>query len=146
MSFLPYAFGANVALWRTVFETTGGWDERFVGGGDDVDFGWRVQLSGFTLGFAPGAVVHYRLRQSLLATLRQKIAYSESDAMLVRCHRDVLPRARSVGRLLSSVGWLITRSPYLLMFGSWRQGRWLVNAAGLWGGARGSVRHRVWAL
>lgn len=146
MSFLPYPRGANVGFHRGVFEALDGWDEDLVAGGDDIDFGWRAQLTGFRLGFASDAVVHYRLRTSLRATMRQVANYASSNALLVRRFRAAGLVSRAPGRLPRDLAWLLTRSPYLLLPGSWRRGRWLVQAAGLWGRFRGSVRHHVWAL
>jgi GT2 family glycosyltransferase len=146
MSFLPYAPGANCGLRRRVFEKLGGWDEGLVAGGDDMDFGWRAQLNGFTLGYAPEAVVHYRLRTSLRATARQVAAYSAANAGLLLRFRDAGVAPRPVRRLLHDFSWLLTRSPYALMRGSWRQGLWFMKAAWLWGRVRGSLRSRVWAL
>ncbi len=146
LSFLPYAAGANVALWRRVFDVTGGWDEDLVGGGDDIEFAWRAQLRGFTLAYAADAVVHYRLRGELAPTMRQISVYAAACAPLLKTYRAAGARPSPRARLASEVGWLLTRLPYLVMFGSWRQGRWLVKAASLWGRTRGSLRHRVWAL
>ena len=146
LSFLPYAAGANVALWRQVFDETGGWDENLVGGGDDIEFAWRAQVRGFTLTYAPDAVVHYRLRGDLRSTMRQISVYASACAPLLRDYRSAGARPSSPSRLGAEALWLVTRLPYLVMFWSWRHGRWLVKAASLWGRARGSLRHRVWAM
>jgi glycosyltransferase involved in cell wall biosynthesis len=146
MGFLPFAQGCNVALWRWVLDAVGGWDEDLVAGGDDTDFAWRAQLAGATLDFAPDALVHYRLRTSLRATMRQVSAYAEARASLVLKHRAHGARGTTASSVGRRVWWLVTRAPYLLMPGSWRQGRWLVRAAALWGGVRASWRHRVWTI
>ncbi len=146
LRFLPFPQGCNVALWRDVFEATGGWDEDLVAGGDDADFAWRAQLSGSTLTLVDDALVHYRVRDSLTATMRQTVAYAEARGALLRRFRSHGARGSTPREVLKRVVWLATRVWYLAMPWSWRQGRWLVKAASLWGGVRGSVRHRVWAV
>ena len=60
-----YAMSANLAVSRHAYDAVGGFDPRFRYGADDVDFCWRAQDRGFTIGFAPDALVHYRLRDSV---------------------------------------------------------------------------------
>lgn len=71
LRFLPYAHGCNVAVWRDVVEALGGWEETYQGGGEDVDFCWRLQLEGGRLAVAPDAVVHYRHRATAGGLARQ---------------------------------------------------------------------------
>ncbi len=146
LSLLPYAHGCNLALWRRVFDAIGGWDEQLVGGGDDIDFCWRAQLAGFNLMFAPKAVVHYRLRDNVSATMKQVADYSAANALLLKRYRAAGARPTAMPNLLREVNWLLTRAPYLFLLNSWRRGRWLVRLAFLWGRIRGSARHRIWAL
>jgi GT2 family glycosyltransferase len=145
-SFLPYPNGANFGMRREVFERIGGWDEELVAGGDDVDFGWRAQLAGFSLGFAPEALVHYRLRGTLRDTTRQVYAYNLTKACLLVRYRPHGARPRPVRAVAADLVWLLTRCPYVLFIGSWRQGRWLVRAAAIAGRVHGAWRERVWAL
>ena len=60
--YLMAAVNANLAVRTDVFEALGGFDEGLATG-EDYDFAFRVQLAGETIGYAPDAVVHYRLRQ-----------------------------------------------------------------------------------
>lgn len=146
LRFLPFPQGCNVALWRRVFETTGGWDEDLLAGGDDADFAWRAQLAGLSLVMVEDALVHYRVRSSLPATMRQTVAYAAARGALMRRFRAHGARGATPREVLSRLVWLVTRAWYLFLPWSWRQGRWLVKAASLWGGIRGSLRHRVWAV
>jgi GT2 family glycosyltransferase len=70
-----YALSANLGVRREVFDRVGPFDERFVHGFDEVDFGYRVHLAGMSLREAPDALVHYRLRESRRALVRQQYLY-----------------------------------------------------------------------
>ena len=80
--------GCNMAFRRDAALEVGGFDARFRKAGDDVDFIWRLQDKGYTIGFAPAAQVwHYR-RNSVEAYLKQQRGYGEAEAMLQFKHPD----------------------------------------------------------
>ena len=74
--------GCNMAFRREALEALGGFDPRFRAAGDDVDICWRVQDSGGTLGFHPGAMVWHHRRNSLRAYWRQQVGYGRAEALL----------------------------------------------------------------
>ncbi len=130
LGFLPYAQGCNVGLRRAVLDATGGWDESLVGGGDDVDFSWRAQLAGFSLGAAPDAVVHYAYRTGLRALAQQSRAYGQSDRPLAVAYG---PYGAAVpGGDLAELRRLVLKAPAVLWNRSWR-GQWVNRAASLCG-------------
>lgn len=139
--FLPYAYGANLAVRSDVLREVGGFDIDFTLG-DDVDLCWRAQLAGHRIAFAPGATVHYRYRGGLRALLRQFRAYGTIGPHLYAHHRDVgmppsplRPALRQWARLLLTLP-LVAGSPD-------RRGDVLRRLAMRWGRVRGSLRHRV---
>lgn len=67
----PAATGANFGIHIGVLRALGGWDETFQGGPDEVELCWRAQIAGYTFGYAPRAVVHYRLRETTRELARQ---------------------------------------------------------------------------
>jgi glycosyltransferase involved in cell wall biosynthesis len=67
---LPFSFGCNLGMKRSVYEAVGDFNLE-VSTAWDADYCWRIQLAGFPLHFAPDAVVHYRLRHSYAAMYRQ---------------------------------------------------------------------------
>lgn len=143
--FLPYAISANMAVWRDVWATLGGWDTDFPGAaGEDVDFCWRAQLAGYTIAFAPAAVARYRHREGLGDSVRQVYAYAGSSAQLYRRFRADGARRRSVGQVAGAWGGLAVRLPYLAVSRR-RRGIWLTHAADNAGRIRGSIRHRVFS-
>ena len=84
LGYLPFAPGCNFAVWADVTASLGGWDTGYVGGSEDVDFCWRAQQRGRTLGFAPDAVVAYRYRPEPRTLYRQYFRYGRTEAMLQR--------------------------------------------------------------
>lgn len=140
--YLPFASGAALGVRREVFDAIGGFDETYVSGGDDVDFCWRAQQAGFTIGFAADAVMHYRERATLRGLAKQHYRFGLQDPHLFRDHRSHgMPRPGPravVGSWLSlTVGaprWLT--SPY-------RRRQWVRSLARRVGRVVGSVRWRT---
>jgi glycosyltransferase involved in cell wall biosynthesis len=139
--FLPYAPGGNCAIWADVARTVG-WDERFTLGGADYEFCWRAQLSGYTLGFAPGAVLRRRLHATLWGLARQHYRYGLSRALLLREFRPHGLALRPRSELMADLRWLAARAPATLRDPELR-GRWLRVAALHLGGLVGALRLRV---
>jgi glycosyltransferase involved in cell wall biosynthesis len=140
--FLPFARGANCGLWRDVAVTVGGWSEHYLGGGEDMDLSWRVQLCGFRLAYAPDARMHYRLRSRLRPLARQKWRYGKSGARLYRAHRQAGLRRRTGRQVVGSWLWLLVHVPDLARSAGARR-RWVRFAARLAGFAYGSIQQRV---
>jgi glycosyltransferase involved in cell wall biosynthesis len=137
--FMPcsYATGTNFGIWRRVFDDVGPWNETYRGGGEDAEFCWRAQAKGYALKAAPDAVVHYRLRTTLRAQLRQNYGYGLAVARLRQDFSDMTRR-----QPLSPI--VVRRSRTLLLgllslFGeSDRRARFLASLAFRYGAARGA--------
>jgi GT2 family glycosyltransferase len=76
--------GCNLAALRDRLLALGGFDEQFRVAGDDVDLCWRVQAEGWTIGFAPAAMVWHHRRPSVRAYWRQQLGYARAEALLAR--------------------------------------------------------------
>jgi cellulose synthase/poly-beta-1,6-N-acetylglucosamine synthase-like glycosyltransferase len=74
--------GCNMAFRREQLVAIGGFDPRFRIAGDDVDICWRLQERGWTLGFAPTAVVWHHRRNSIRGYFKQQRNYAEAEALL----------------------------------------------------------------
>lgn len=144
LRFLPYAFSANCAVHRRVWDEVGGWDEGMVYG-EDVDFAWRIQLAGHRLVFAPDAVVYYRHRDSVGGVFRQASAYGQGDVAIFAGYRALGARRHPARDVIRRYLYVVTRLPYLLMPPA-RRGLWFTVAGATWGRLRGSFRHRVVCL
>ncbi|MCS7032674.1 MAG: glycosyltransferase [Phycisphaerae bacterium] len=80
--------GCNMAFYRWAAMQINGFDPQFRSAGDDVDFIWRLQHRGWSIGFAPSAQVwHYR-RNTVKAYLKQQRGYGAAEAMLKYKHPD----------------------------------------------------------
>ncbi|HUC37956.1 MAG TPA: glycosyltransferase [Acidimicrobiales bacterium] len=143
MGYLTPVAGCSMAVRREMFDLVSGFDEA-VSICDDFDFAFRVQLAGGTVGFAPGAVLHYRLRDRWWSYFRRSFKYGAANAQLYRRfrHRGLArPPLRDAAMRLAEV---VFRAPLVLVSRS--RYRWL-NLAGLeLGRLVGCVRHRVFFL
>jgi len=80
--------GCNMAYYTWAAKQVNGFDSQFRKAGDDVDFIWRLQHQGYSIGFAPAAQVwHYR-RNTVPAYLKQQRGYGEAEALLKYKHPD----------------------------------------------------------
>jgi GT2 family glycosyltransferase len=86
--------GCNCAFRRDVLTAIGGFNPIFVRAGDDVDVCWRVQAQGWTIAFAPAALVWHRHRARVRAYWAQQIGYGEGETWLMREHPDKCARGR----------------------------------------------------
>jgi GT2 family glycosyltransferase len=76
--------GCNLAVRRSVLADMDGFDARFRVAGDDVDLCWRLLGQGLEIGFAPGAMVWHRRRETVRGYLRQQRGYGRAEALLER--------------------------------------------------------------
>ena len=136
---LPFAPGGNCAVWADVVDALGGWDTGYVAGSDDVDFSWRAQAAGYTVGFAPGAAIAYRYRADRANLYRQFFRYGRTEALLQR--RFPAPRHKPRD-LLTTWRRLLRRAPALRRRGDDRVVL-LREYAYHAGRVVGSLRHRT---
>lgn len=144
--YFPIAYGCSFAVWADVFDAVGGFDDAF-DNGQDKDISWRIQLAGYDLGYAPDAVVAYRLRSTYAGLWRQMRAYGEGDVKLYATHRKFgqpRPSALVLANLLAGIILLNPLVPKRIRRIS--TGHWLMHVGGLWGRIRGSIRYRVFYI
>jgi GT2 family glycosyltransferase len=143
--FLPYAHGCNVAVWRDVWERSGGWDESIRAGCDDIEYAWRLQLAGHTLGVAPDAVVHYRLRDTLGGHARQSYGYHRNAGLLLRRFGGQGVRRSGPLAVAGELLQLLRPLPAAPWSGTARA-LLVGRSAAFWGRVRTSIEYRTWAL
>jgi glycosyltransferase involved in cell wall biosynthesis len=142
--FLRYAPGGNLGVWTCVAREIG-WDQQFTFGSSDHGFAWRAQLAGYTLSFAPEALMQQRFRRTIWAMARQQFSYGSSGPQLQRAYRGAgIPSAENRQALL------VWRRLFATVPDLWRsrehRGRWVRIAAFRLGRLAGSVRARVVCL
>jgi glycosyltransferase involved in cell wall biosynthesis len=142
--FLPYPPGGNLAVWAAVARELR-WDERFRYASSDQEFGWRAQLAGYTLVFAPQAVVHQRLRAGLAAMAWQQCVHGMSAPKLLRAFRGHGIPAPDNRAALARWRWLAANAPDLWRSPE-RRGTWVRRAALRAGRLAGSARHLTLCL
>lgn len=142
LGFLPRPVGANAGFRKSVWEKLGGFDEDYVRGGPETEFFWRLQLAGHSLLEVPEAVVHYRLRSSFKALVRQMYVWGRQSPMLYRQFREHgMPRnSRESARMWL---WLVKHLPDLLGKDPYARLKWCRQAAYRVGRIVGSVSYRV---
>jgi glycosyltransferase involved in cell wall biosynthesis len=107
--------GCNMAFYKWALDEIGGFDPIYRKAGDDVDVCWRLQQSGFRIGFSPaGFVWHYR-RSTIKAYLKQQAGYGEAEALLITKHPEYFNAAGASiwrGRIYSpsNIGIVVRRS------------------------------------
>jgi peptidoglycan/xylan/chitin deacetylase (PgdA/CDA1 family)/GT2 family glycosyltransferase len=92
---------------RRLFESLGGFDEGFTGGGrfgdEDVDLGWRLLAGRHRVVFTPGAISHQRYVVDAATNLRQHREWGAADVALTRKHPALVERTFGPGRERSHV-------------------------------------------
>lgn len=94
---LGCASASNLGLRRSLFDRLGGFDvrARYL---QDTDLCWRAQLAGGTIAFEPAAVVHMRLRESVLGAWRQGRGSGMGQRWLAARYAEVAARAAEDAR------------------------------------------------
>jgi len=144
-----FASGACLGIRRRVLESVGGWraDHPLKTAGDDVDLSWRCQAAGYSVGFVPTAVVHYRHRPDTRSAMLQFYRYGKSLPYLYTVHRQlsaVAWRPRSAAATWRW-RWLLANAGRAIVDQRVRW-YWLREAAFVAGRVSGCVRYRVLCL
>ena len=131
---------AGMLVRRELWEKLGGFDPAITLLREDIDFGWRVQLAGYRVAFAPGALIQRRFRPTIWSTVKQYFRYGVSEPHLFRLWGPHgMPR--DFGRAFRSWRWLARSLLQLRSEGS--RGEWLRVAAQCLGRICGSLRWRT---
>ena len=83
----PYAITMNWASRRAVLQELGGFDERFLRC-EDVDLSYRMTQAGYTLAFAPAAVVYHRNEDRLAGLFREGFAHGFHGVLALKHHEE----------------------------------------------------------
>ncbi|MEM7339172.1 MAG: glycosyltransferase [Actinomycetota bacterium] len=78
----PYLVSANLGVRRDAFDAVGGFDTSLTRG-EDIALSWDLMAAGYQLGYAPGAIVHYRHRRGVWPMMRQHFLYGVGFSELV---------------------------------------------------------------
>lgn len=139
--FLPFAPSGNMAIWKEVFDSIGGFSDAYPKS-QDVELSWRAQLEGHSLGYATEAIVSYRYRSSLSGAFRQAVKAGQARVQLHRDFRDHGHPSRTPRAAAQDLSWLLTRTPFLLA-GGHRRGIWVRKLGEACGRLIGSASYRT---
>ena len=142
-AFLPSVPGGNCGFRRDVFDDLGGFDEAFRGGGDDKDFFWRAQLSGYKLQLLPSAIIRYTPRSSARGVFRQRFHHGAARPQLYAKFKEWgMPRSSSRRAVRIWVGLPV----HAFRIARGGDARYASASTLGWAAGRliGSWRHRVW--
>lgn len=144
-SFLPFAFGGSIGVSKAIHTEMGGFDETYSGAGEDVDYCYRIQLSGTPLHFVPDALIHYRDRQGYGEIFRQNRAFGRAWTTILKEYtRHGMARPSQL-RAVGSWFPLALRLP--ISFGTRnRRALWISQAGWKLGRLEGSVHERTLGL
>lgn len=141
---VPYMMSCALGVQRSVHDSIGGFNEDYRDSGEDRDYCYRAQFSGYPLILVPDAVVHYRQRETLREIYRQSRGYGLGH---VRTYRDY----RHLGMLRPSPFRALVRWATLpirlvpALTARRRLVRWVARAGWRVGRLQGCLRYRVWA-
>lgn len=145
-TFLPYAIGASLGCWATVFEELGGMSCDLQAS-EDVEFCWRAQLKGYQLAFAQTQLVGYRLRDSLVPLVKQSYRLGYGFAQVQGIYRSHGCPPVHLRRAMRWWGLLMLGNPLVpRAITRVSRGQWLRAVAAHIGEVRGGVKYRtfVW--
>ncbi|MGB8182251.1 MAG: glycosyltransferase [Stellaceae bacterium] len=110
--------GCNMAFRRDTLLKLGGFDPVFRAAGDDIDICWRFQDAGYTIGFAPAAMVWHFRRNTIDAYVGQQKGYGKAEALVYSKHPfrfNLFGQAKWLGRIYGdlSTALLLSRRPLI---------------------------------
>ncbi len=116
---MPYALGTNMAIWRAELDRIGGWNPDITAG-TDVELCLRAHRHGLSLGYAPAAVVGYRLPVTWRHLIAQNYRWGRTDGLLTRTYgltterNDRAATRRAVHRVATGRDSPVRLAAYLL--------------------------------
>ena len=111
-----YGIGCNLGMRREVWTSTGGFDESYPAGAEEIDFAWRAADLGHVFAFVPDALIHYRVRTDLRGVLRQQYNSGRGTSTLYAKFRPSEVTPKSMARRVHHELILLSQFP-------WRGGR-----------------------
>ncbi|MFB2581131.1 glycosyltransferase [Herbiconiux sp. P15] len=102
-----YGTGSALFVRAATFEEVGGFDERFFMFYEDVDLGWRLNLLGYRVRFAPASVVYHRHHASMRSFGPYRESYLLERNALATLYKNL--SAENLARFLPGAMALLAR-------------------------------------
>jgi glycosyltransferase involved in cell wall biosynthesis len=139
--FLPYAASSNLGVKNTLHRDIGGFDET-LGSLEDIDYSWRIQLSGKKIQFIDNAVLYYRLPSTLRGCLRKQ--YYSGQYQIALCKKYIPLGMPELSWHTDMSNWIQTlRGIRQISVEKEDRYRWLMHFAFLSGRLKGHFKYRV---
>jgi glycosyltransferase involved in cell wall biosynthesis len=84
--YLPYAASSNLGVKKSVHNNIGGFDETLYRL-QDIDYSWRIQLSGIKIQFIDNAVLYYRLPSTIAGCISKQ--YYSGEYQITLCKKYI---------------------------------------------------------
>ena len=81
----PYLLSGHLAVRRDAFEAVGGFDTDLTRC-EDIAIGWELTRRGFSIGYAPEAILHYRYRAGFGDMMQQAYLYGRGMQEVLMRH------------------------------------------------------------
>ena len=100
----PIFYAANSSLKRSLFDRTGGFDERFEFGHEEQELSYRLRRAGMRLAYDPGALAEHHHPTDLNATLARMRRFGGSYRLLTEIVPEEHPPRRPGARHRARAG------------------------------------------
>jgi len=139
--YLPYAATSNLGVKHTLHKNIGGFDETLVSL-EDIDYSWRIQLSGKKIQFIDNAVLYYRLPSTIAGCLSK--AYYSGEYQIALCKKYIPLGMPELSWHTDMNNWIQNiRSLRQLFIKKEGRYKWLVHFAFLLGRLKGRLKYCV---
>ncbi|WP_371741962.1 glycosyltransferase [Herbiconiux sp. VKM Ac-2851] len=102
-----YGTGSALFVRASAFAEAGGFDERFFMFYEDIDLGWRLNLLGYRVRFAPASIVYHRHHASMRSFGPYRESYLLERNALATLYKNL--SAENLGRFLPGAMALLAR-------------------------------------
>lgn len=147
LSYLPHAGGGTLGVKRWIHETIGGFDESLALC-EDTDYCWNIQLKGVTLHFVSDAVMHVRVRDTIIGNYRQAVGWGEYRVLLYKKHLPFgMPKRtwqQGIASWKNFIIWFVKSIPKLRDKSD--RAVWARRCGVKIGRLKGSIKYRVLAI
>jgi cellulose synthase/poly-beta-1,6-N-acetylglucosamine synthase-like glycosyltransferase len=140
-----YIPGFAMSFRRSAIAEIEGFDETFTGagGGDDLEFCWRLMRRGYQLFFEPAAIFFHRPQRTSFASIwRHLHHFGRTYAQVVQRYPDVLP-SRISSQMAPLSGLLIALAPLLALLDTLQLYRALPGLRCYWSALPGLVCGKI---
>jgi glycosyltransferase involved in cell wall biosynthesis len=139
----PCIRGNNFGVTKGAWSMLGGMNVRYHPV-EDIEFSLRCWLDGVDIVGLPGAVVHYRYRETARVLWRQGFAYGSHRPMIARLLQEA--GKPTPPRFAGWKSWLMMVAKLPTLVTPSGRATWLWIAGNRFGQVVGSIRHRVWMI